>query len=429
MPLKVAARRSDRFLVPLDATQLACHTAVLAQSGAGKSFLIGRLIEELLLNTRFRVVVLDPNSDYVRLGDVDETAWDDPKLRAWFPLDDLHPAFSANWEKVEVRVASNRNLKGAAALQISWGRLSISERADAMEIDATSDPELYWMLELASEVAKERWDDEECPFDFEHFREVANDLCGFLLGANSSGDFGSRPLAIALRSAGPSWALRFQSLVTRMESFDIWCSAGDDGPELGDLLSKPANSPAVTVLDLLSLETEAERLVVVASALSALWDRAREDYGNALRDAGTPDLRVPTLLVIDEAHNLVPASRRSAGAERVASEVVRIAAEGRKFGLFLLVVTQRPRKVEQNVLSECDSLFLMRMTNRVDLASATELFGFVDPAVADQAKNLETGDVLLQGRLGMEPEVCHVVPRRTREGGRNLDKDHWNRPY
>ena len=49
---------------------------------------------------------------------------------------------------------------------------------------------------------------------------------------------------------------------------------------------------------------------------------------------------------------------------------MRIAAEGRKFGLYLLVSTQRPQKVHPNVVSQCDNLVLMRLNSAADLAYA-----------------------------------------------------------
>ena len=59
---------------------------------------------------------------------------------------------------------------------------------------------------------------------------------------------------------------------------------------------------------------------------------------------------------------------------------VQIAAEGRKYGLYLLTSTQRPNKVHENVVSQCDNLLLMRMNSQADLADLSRLFSFVPPA-------------------------------------------------
>jgi hypothetical protein len=308
--------------------------------------------------------------------------------------------------------------------------LTDAERASVMELDPTRQPELYWSLVLTGEISRGRWsDDSEPDYDFAHFRTVADDLCDYLLGiGNSPEDISQNPLATNLRSAGPTHALRFRTLVYSLANFDIWRSLGDENMDIADLLAPKEGLPSATVIDLLSVDTDAEKLALMQRVLATLWTSARDSYSAALRDVDQPDARVPTILVLDEAHNIVPAQRTSPASERVAAEIGRIAAEGRKFGLFLLVITQRPRKLDPNVLSECDALFLMRMTNESDLDGATELFGFLDPKIAKKASRLKVGEVLLQGRLGSTGTVWHVAPRRTRQGGRSLDDSYWNSP-
>jgi DNA helicase HerA-like ATPase len=298
-----------------------------------------------------------------------------------------------------------------------------------MDLDPTSKPDLYWSLVLAGEIARGRWnDDVEADYDFEHFRAVADELCDFLLGAHGPEDIAQNSLAANLRSAGIGLALGFRALLERLESFEIWRGVGDQERDIADVLTSERSGSSATVIDLLSVNTEAERLALTTRALTALWRAARESYSTALRDIDEEDHRVPTIVVIDEAHNIVPMQRTSSAAERLAADVIRIAAEGRKFGLFLLVITQRPRKLDPSVLSECDGLFLMKMTNESDLKSAAEIFGFLDPLLLSGAKELKVGDVFLQGRLGRTNTVWHVAPRRTMQGGKSLDDDYWTDP-
>ena len=51
---------------------LSCHTAIIAQSGSGKSYFLSRIIEEILLNTKARCIVLDPNADFRRINEVED---------------------------------------------------------------------------------------------------------------------------------------------------------------------------------------------------------------------------------------------------------------------------------------------------------------------------------------------------------------------
>jgi DNA helicase HerA-like ATPase len=429
MSIEIALDRDTRATSNVDPKCLGCHTAVLAQSGSGKSFMVGRLIEELLIKTKARIVILDPNSDFVRLGEKDPKVWKDSKLKPWFFPGESAKKFKSQWASVEAVILSNRNLPRARALRINWGGLSDRERADVMNLDPTMQPELYWSLVLAGAVAEGRWTDDDATYDFEFFRTVADEVCDYLLGADGAEDINQHALAKSLRALGTTVGLRFRELVSSLETYEIWRGVGDEDQDIADIIALQPECPSVIVIDLLSVDTEAERVALTTRTLSTLWKAARAGYHEALRDIDEPDCRVPTILVIDEAHNIVPAVRASAAAERLAADVVRIAAEGRKFGLFLLVVTQRPRKLDANILSECDGLFLMKMTNDSDLEYAKEVFGFLPPAVLGQAKSLKVGEVFLLGRLGGTTTIWHVAPRRTMQGGRSLDDKFWTSPY
>ncbi|HXM49574.1 MAG TPA: ATP-binding protein [Pyrinomonadaceae bacterium] len=429
MSIDLVVDRETQMPGPVDPKVIGCHTAVLAQSGSGKSFMVGRLVEEILLKAKARVIILDPNSDFVRLGDIDPKPWTKPALTPWFFPGETAGAFASQWSRVQTVILSNRNLPKARPLRINWGALSDGERADVMGIDRNRQPELYWSLVLAGEVARSRWTEGiESDYDFEHFRAVADELCDYLLGTEVP-DISQHSLATNLRTLGPITPLRFRELVYALETFEIWRSVGDGDQDISDIVGLRADSSSVVVVDLLSVETEPERVALTTRTLAALWKAAREGYSGALRDIEDEDQRVPTILVIDEAHNIVPTSRSSSAAERLAADIVRIAAEGRKFGLFLLVVTQRPRKLDLSVLSECDGLFLMKMTNSSDLKYAAETFGFLPAEAVEGAKKLKVGEVFLLGRLGGTSTVWHVAPRRTMEGGRSLDESYWTTPY
>jgi hypothetical protein len=67
--------QSSANLVTASPKNMAYHTVIVAQSGSGKSFFLGRLLEELALKTRGRLVVLDPNADFRRMGDAVAESW------------------------------------------------------------------------------------------------------------------------------------------------------------------------------------------------------------------------------------------------------------------------------------------------------------------------------------------------------------------
>ena len=131
-------------------------------------------------------------------------------------------------------------------------------------------------------------------------------------------------------------------------------------------------------------------------------------------------MREPCLLVIDEAHNICPAEPRDAVSALSTEQVVQIAAEGRKYGLYLLVSTQRPYKVQENVVSQCDNLLLMRMNSEADLADLSKLFSFVPPGLMAGATSFGMGQALVGGRIFPQSGYVQMGRRVTREGGVDL---------
>ena len=167
------------------------------------------------------------------------------------------------------------------------------------------------------------------------------------------------------------------------------------------------------VVDLGSLATREEQALASAAVLGELWRRREE--------------RRPLLIVVDEAHNVCPA-RPDDPLTAIATEyAVRIAGEGRKFGLYLLVSTQRPQKVHENVLSQCDNLLLMRMNSLADLGFVSEVFSFVPPSLLDRATTFRQGESLAAGLIAPHPAFLRFGQRLAQEGGGDVPAD-WSTP-
>jgi uncharacterized protein len=125
-------------------------------------------------------------------------------------------------------------------------------------------------------------------------------------------------------------------------------------------------------------------------------------------------------IVIDEAHNVCPAEPTDSLTALATEDAIRVAGEGRKFGLYLIVVTQRPQKVHENVLSQCDNLVLMRMNSTADLAHVADLFAFVPRGLIDRATAFEQGEALAAGKIVSHPTLVRFGARITEEGGADV---------
>jgi uncharacterized protein len=171
----------------------------------------------------------------------------------------------------------------------------------------------------------------------------------------------------------------YHKLMTRIETvcndpryafmFENANVGGDTMAEiLATLFRLPPNGKPMTIMQLAGFPSE------VVDALVSVTCRMAFDLG--LWSDGS----APLLVVCEEAHRYMAADH-SVGFAPTRRSISRIAKEGRKYGVFLGLVTQRPAELDPTILSQCSTLFAMRMTNDRD----QEL---LRSAVADTAANL-----------------------------------------
>lgn len=138
------------------------------------------------------------------------------------------------------------------------------------------------------------------------------------------------------------------------------------------------------------------------------------------------DKRVPTLIFIDESHNFAPADTK-ADDDSPLKELGRIAAEGRKYGLWLVLATQRPQKLEGNIISQCDNLIVMKLTSRADTDYIAQGYNGVTREMVELAYGFTQGEAIAVGRFVKSPTLFRFRLRNTREGGADLAPD-WATP-
>ncbi len=126
----------------------------------------------------------------------------------------------------------------------------------------------------------------------------------------------------------------------------------------------------------------------------------------------------PFFMVIEEAHNYCP--ERSFG-EKKSSKILRtIASEGRKFGLGLCVVSQRPARVDKSVLSQCSTQIIMKLTNPQDLKAMSSSVEGITSATEREIQELAIGTAVVTGVTDV-PLFVKVRPRKSLHGGEAVD--------
>jgi hypothetical protein len=337
----------------LDAGGFDRHTFLCGQSGSGKTYSLGVILERLLLETRLRVVILDPNSDFVSLATV---------------RDGADAATAGRYrDAVSSLAVHSARTEGEQRLRIRLGEIEPAAQAALLRLDPIADREEH--AELADLIAEGR-----------------PPTIAAMSGSR-------RPVAQQL-------ALRARNL--GLERFGVWA-----GAQPGSTL-QALQDPAVrcVVVGLGTLATQEEQALTAQAVLAELWRRREQ--------------RDPVLIVIDEAHNVCPAQPADPLTALATEHAVRIAAEGRKFGLYLLVSTQRPQKVHENVISQCDNLVLMRLNSAADAAFAQSVFSFVPPRLVEQASAFRLGEALVAGKISPHPALVRFGARIAEEGGSDV---------
>lgn len=348
----IIGSRADAPDVParLDARRFNRHTFWCGQSGSGKTYALGVVLEQLLLNTELPMVVLDPNADFVRLPQAREGA---------------EAADAARLAELDIRVFRSTDSAGER-LHARYLDLSPASKAALLQLDPIVNAEEYNVL-LRSDVRAEGFD---TAIALERLRASAD------------------PAEVRL-------SYRMENL--QVLEWDLWSRGA------GSVVDVIDERPRATVLDLGGFRHPAESKVAALAVLEHLWARREE--------------RRPILIVIDEAHNICSPNPLTDVERALTSQLVQIAAEGRKFGLWLLLSTQRPNKIHPNVLSQCDNLGLMRVNSPRDLRELAEVFGFAGEEQIRRSADFSQGQALFAGGFVSEPTYVQMGRRVTEESG------------
>ncbi len=337
--VRVGTIHQDRTLPAFVTTDdlLGKHFAVLGTSGAGKSCSVALILRAILReHPNGHVVLIDPHNEYSQaFGD---------KAEIVSPATLQMPYWLLNFEEsVEVMVGPDASRREAEA-----GILK------AAILDAK--------LKFAGDAADKSsiTVDTPMPYRMESVLRTIDDAMGMLDKPESSAPY----LRLKARIDSLSTDTRFDFMFSRLFISDTMADV------VSRVLRIPVTGRPITIVDLSGVPSE------VVDALVSMLCRMIFDFALwSVRERG-----VPVLLVCEEAHRYVPRDDAPIFASTKGA-IARIAKEGRKYGVSLCLVTQRPSELSASVLSQCNTLFALRMSNQTDQE-------FVSRAMPDGALGL-----------------------------------------
>jgi len=125
----------------------------------------------------------------------------------------------------------------------------------------------------------------------------------------------------------------------------------------------------------------------------------------------------PMMLVMEEAHNFCPQQGKTSSTRILRT----IASEGRKFGLGMTVISQRPAKVDKNIISQCNTQITLKVTNPNDLKAISASIEGLTQSMEDEIQRLPIGTALVTGGGASMPLFVEIRPRETKHGGESIE--------
>lgn len=382
------------------------HFAVLAMTGAGKSNAVAVVLASILERYPYsRVIVIDTHNEYV------------PLAHRYGGVRVVSPAGKTS------RLLEARYGAKPLPLEVPMWTLGLEEVAGLLRLDPSrATKQLMYLRSAMQEARRARFErataDDPIYFEVEELRAILERHGR----ASRYSDRSLDDLILKLDMLMDDAELRY---VTRpRESDEIYRRLEAEEPRRsGEAYARIYGrflEPGLTLVALGGLPSDAQASTA-ATILKSIW---RLVTAGAL--AGHPR---PTLVIVEEAHNYAPQGRWSPARDILE----RIAREGRKFGVGLGVVSQRPRELSQTLLAQCGTLIALRTANPRDqdyiLSSMEDVVG----EMVEGLSGLATGEALISGPATPMPAVVRIYDFQARYGialgGKDIDwSSQWSKP-
>lgn len=363
------------------------HCAVLGATGSGKSATVASLIHSLLNDktasddgVRPRIVLIDPHGEYVNaFGDRAQVyqAYDTPggpdaeadQLRLPYWLMNGEEFRNLVIGKTEYEATSENNIVRKAlehSRLVERGWIEGARDWEGEDEDEVEHPENPRPVGEEYEPLIGAYNrDTPDPFSLEEFEKHIRQEQGMRVDGRSN----------TWKSKSPSQFRSYQSVLDKLSVLRgdprlefMMKEYEQDDPDLPDIVHQFVGDTDgeggqqdcegdVRIIDVSGLPNE------VAGPLTAAVGRLLFEFKTW--QTRSERERDPVLFICEEAHRYVP-DRGEAQYEAAQSAIRRLAKEGRKYGLGLMLVSQRPADVEQTVLSQCNSWIVLRLTNPTD---------------------------------------------------------------
>ncbi|WP_367343466.1 ATP-binding protein [Methanomethylovorans sp.] len=337
------------------------HCSILAKTGSGKSYTAGVLLEEML-DRKVPLLIIDPHSEYASLK---EEGVISTEVAGRFKV---APRSYAQYVTVYTPANKSLNPKADEVFRLNGINLTAKELSGAFPNNFTS-THIGILYEAIDKIKaeKDNYTLDDIIFEVKNNDSKAKwNIISFLEEIRETGILSTNPTSIEdLVQPGRASIIDFKGVAPDIQS------------------------------------------MVVARLCSTLFE------------ARKMNTIPPGMLVIEEAHNYAPEKGFS---KTLSSDVLRtIASEGRKFGLGMMVISQRPARVDKNILSQCGTQIIMKVTNPNDLKAISKGLEGVSSYVEDKLMRLPPGVAMLVSTDIERPILVDIRVRKSKHGGESVN--------
>lgn len=377
------------------------HVAILAMTGAGKSWAAKRIIEELS-KKQYPIIIFDPHGEYSSLSQIEELS---QRVQNYYP--DIQ-IFDEDANSI-MRLISG--LCGS----------SLSPKMETLFIDLFS----FCSTILQNETSR---------------TDFLNRLRNIRPNDSYLSSYGLRPDLFGVAAIGDG----VRDLILEGDHFQL--------AELGELGYDGAPNfnrrDAETLRGIVWRTRKAAGIIARMAAINRRQISGGRPIPNDVKElvargkicvvglsGYTPDIRasmynlitekvfqervqgaitLPFLLVLEEAHNFVPSSP-SLDSEKQSLMITRqIAQEGRKFGVGLIMISQRPSRLDETSLAQCNSFVIMRLVNPADQQFVKRVIETIGEQETKLLPDLEIGEAIISGQCVQFPVLTKIKPPKSR---------------
>lgn len=382
------------------------HLAILAMTGSGKTWAARRVIEQLS-EKGYPIVIFDPHGDYSGLSELTHLRDRVRLYHAHFPIlghsrenvlatiealagkelaDTMHTVFQHLLNAVEHICADDQRRKRTA----DWLALYLNNpKISQYGIK----PNLFLLADIAEAAVKAATDKDDAAKD--RISELTAEK--ELRLASKTAEYIQASIGRIRRAA---------AALARMEKMNR--ESGKGTLDLPADCTELVRDGGISVVSLTGYASELQATIYRLVAEAILDGRV------------SGKLKLPALLILEEGHTFAPGHPETP-AEHDAVEVTRqIAQEGRKFGVGLILISQRPGRLDETALSMCNSFIIMRMINPADQRFVRNVIESLGEDDVRLLPDLDKGEALLSGQFISFPVLAKMkapISRGTKEEG------------